>query len=61
MDLLVYLEAIRHQKGWSLETLLEQMASFVENKDLSQELEDFLSQEEPEIITEDRYDYDRIA
>lgn len=57
MELLDYLEAIKEQKGWSNETLLELMAEFIEKNDLSEELEEYLLEESAEIITEDRMVY----
>jgi hypothetical protein len=54
MDLIEYLDAIKEQKGWSDETLIEQMAVFIEGNNLAEELEEHLLDEEPEIITEDR-------
>jgi len=57
MELIDYLEAIRDQKGWSNETLIEQIAMFIEKNDLSEDLEEHLLEEEAEIITEDRAVY----
>jgi len=58
MDFIEYLEAIREQKGWSYETLAEQMAVFIEQNDLESDLEEYLLSEEAEIITEDRRVYE---
>jgi hypothetical protein len=58
MELIDFLDTIKIQKGWSEETLLEQMALFIEMQDLSEELEEHLLSEASEIITEDRQVYD---
>lgn len=58
MELIEFLTAIKEQKGWNDETLIEQMAVFIEDKDLSDDLEERLLDEEAEIITEDRPGYD---
>lgn len=58
MELIDFLDTIKIQKGWSEETLLEQMALFIEMQGLSEELEEHLLSEASEIITEDRQVYD---
>tara|TARA_R110001583_G_scaffold131248_4_gene282952 strand:+ start:880 stop:1062 length:183 start_codon:yes stop_codon:yes gene_type:complete len=58
MELIEFLDAIKEQKGWSDESLIEQMAVFIEQNDLSEGLEEHLLDEEAEIISEDRLDFE---
>jgi hypothetical protein len=54
-DIIDMLEGIREQKHWSYEVFLEKIASFAQERDLEDELTDFLLALEIESICEDEY------